>query len=133
MHDEENLRGLQCKNRAGNKWQAFGGERMLRPENMENLKIMQTALQASLDEVFECCRTGRMVVKSAQHFAGLLHVPIMDDLMSPKNHSPLFTKNGNLRKIIEDPACYEHVKLGKTDQWIKIYQQLKQSDVLNAA
>lgn len=130
MHDEDNFRGLYCQNPAGEKWQAFGDKRMFEPENVENSKRMRAGLQASADEIWASYEAKTIVVTNPQHFAAFKHTPTSESLFSKPNHSPLFTKDGRLRKNINDPDCWEHLELWAFDPWIRVYQRIKGSEIM---
>lgn len=53
MHDEDSTFGIRVTNERGDKWVAFGDGMLMDEECDENLKMVVSAVQTSVDQVFE--------------------------------------------------------------------------------
>ncbi|MES2504089.1 MAG: phospholipase [Myxococcota bacterium] len=91
MHNEDGADGLHVHNERGDKWVAFGDGRHLEPANRMNKRIMEEALQTSVNEINMAYRA-QEVVSSAK---ALRLIPHADDqgLAGRVDIAPLFYWN----------------------------------------
>lgn len=130
MHDEDNALGLHVSNRAGEQWTAFGDKRMFEPENGENCKRMRACLQASADEIWQSFDRKKIAVSNPDQYAAWNHAPTLESVFGTQNHSPLFTRDGQLRKNIDDSNDWNHGKLSWYDPWINVYRRISGSKTM---
>lgn len=89
MHDEDSKNGLHVENANGDKWVAYGDKRYLDRENYQNLHLVDRAVQASVDDIWQAASTGA----APKEFGALQLVPNLTKLENPRDHdnqSPLF-------------------------------------------
>ena len=94
MHDEDNQYGLRVTNKRGDKWIAYGDERLLDEESKDHLKIVVDAAQKSVDQVYD---TYKSPSKTLDHAVVTNLIPFVDQ--DERNNSPLFqVKDGELHR-----------------------------------
>ena len=125
MHDEDNALGLTVRNRKGETWKAYGDKKMFEPINDDNRERLARCLQASADEVFACFLARKMVVADAGEYAAWHHAPVLDAALDGHNHSPLFTREGDMRTEIGNPKCWKHQPLPFYKAWASVYYDLR--------
>lgn len=124
MHAEDSALGLKVSSMDGkDEWMAYGDTRLLDTANDANKQRCMTALQASVDEVFEAYRTQNGTLR-ATAFKAWTFAPSLESAMSTNQRlSPLFTPDGRLRSNIADRLTWKHHILGMTDLAVTIWQQ----------
>lgn len=117
MHDEDNKFGLWVGNDLGDRWVAYGDARYRDRWNAANRKVMKSALQRSMDEIWEAFDQGRLVGQGSQVLGYLPRViqelgqgpTASSHRADPQNWSPLFWRNPDddnvwRRNELLDPA-----------------------------
>jgi hypothetical protein len=91
MHDEDCHYGLNVTNLNGISWKMYGDKRLLDSVNDYNLRVVEQAVQASVNEIYTALSTG--VVPDGDTYEALNYVPILKQFNEPssvRNTSPLW-------------------------------------------
>ena len=98
MHDEDNKYGLRVTNMREDKWIAYGDGRLLHEESRNNLKIVASAVQKSVDQVYYAYKNpGKTIHLKQKHAVVTNLIPFVDQ--DKINNSPLFqVKDGELHR-----------------------------------
>eukprot|EP00112_Aurelia_sp_Birch-Aquarium-sp1_P004111 Seg1467.4 transcript_id=Seg1467.4/GoldUCD/mRNA.D3Y31 product="hypothetical protein" protein_id=Seg1467.4/GoldUCD/D3Y31 len=92
MHDEDSRFGLRVTNKRGDKWIAFGDGMLLNKESKGNLSLAVSAVQASVDQLFEAFLSPEKMISSSSVTD---FIPFVDP--NEKNNYPMFqVKEGKL-------------------------------------
>eukprot|EP00112_Aurelia_sp_Birch-Aquarium-sp1_P021674 Seg5893.2 transcript_id=Seg5893.2/GoldUCD/mRNA.D3Y31 product="hypothetical protein" protein_id=Seg5893.2/GoldUCD/D3Y31 len=92
MHDEDNKFGLRVTNKRGDKWIAYGDGMLLNNESEGNLRLAVSAVQASVDQLFEAFLSPEKMISSNSVTD---FIPFVDP--NEKNNYPMFqVKEGKL-------------------------------------
>lgn len=109
MHDEDNHLGLHVTTPTRSVyWVCYGDKKLLDPEAADNFAQCQKALKESVNELYAAWSTGNV---ATVHMAWS-HAPDLEALDSDefklKNHSPLFDRDGWVRKELKNRKDYSH-------------------------
>ena len=92
MHDEDSRYGLRVTNKRGDKWIAYGDGMLLNDESEGNLRLAVSAVQASVDQLFEAYLSPEKIISSSSVTD---FIPFVDP--SDRNNYPMFlVKDGKL-------------------------------------
>ncbi len=134
MHKEDNSKGLWVSNGRHEVWQAYGDGYYFVPSNQtrnkRNVEILQEAMQASADEVFNAFERGYLPVKDRVSVL----MPNLDKLISERkstegedkaNHPALFywneqDKTLQRRESLDSLASYEWIS--KWNPWMTLFE-----------
>ncbi|MFW9080726.1 phospholipase [Pseudomonas sp. P2757] len=116
MHDEDSKFGLIVENEMGHTWRAYGDKRYADTLDSRNREIVQLALQASVNEVFDVFKTGGVNIDTSK-YAALKFIPklaLLKKGVDTKNFPPLFyCDNGS-----ETIYCRRVIMSLLTPSWI---------------
>jgi hypothetical protein len=98
MHNEESASGLHVHNARGDHWVAYGDESYFNPENKTSRAILDEALQASADSIFQAYLQGRIAIDDPIEQL----IPIADEIgdLSKNDISPLFYWDAKTEKLM---------------------------------
>ena len=109
MHDEDCRYGLRVTNKRGDKWIAYGDGMLLNDESEGNLRLAVSAVQASVNQLFEAFLSPEKIISSSLVTD---FIPFVDP--SEKNNYPMFQVKGGklLRRAdlnnLSDPETVEN-------------------------
>ena len=69
QHDEDCKYGLRVSNRMGDTWRAYGDKRYFATINLQNKALVDSAVQASADEIFNAFINGTQPANPGQYIA----------------------------------------------------------------
>lgn len=99
MHDEDNAIGLQAQNKATkDSWTMYGDKRLLDEVNKDNLERCRSALQASVDEVYNVFKGQK--IPDPPDYQALTHVCDLDAVRGEQVLKHLFTFQNERRTVI---------------------------------
>lgn len=111
MHQEDCRLGLIVSNARGNTWKAYGDAYYLDPRNQASRDLLNSAMQASADEIYTAYLSGRLPATDSV----LLLIPDLKKLTANDNNrsntSPMFywdeaNKTLMRRTNLKDPTVY---------------------------
>jgi hypothetical protein len=115
MHDEDNKFGLWVHNGLNDRWVAYGDSRYRDSCNAANRRIMQAAIQKSMDEVWDAYRTGQIRQDNSEVLR-YIPKPVDPNDRIYKNWMPLFkvdqTRGVLRRGDIKNPADTNYIVQG---------------------
>jgi hypothetical protein len=117
MHNEDNTAGLAVTNRNGDRWVAYGDTRYLDLRNDTNREVLQRALQASADEVYQVYSTGALPTSNPVY--GL--IPNLDVLNNDSQHlntSPMFVWDNSNQKLLRRTHVNDAHDYTWTSVWV---------------
>jgi hypothetical protein len=102
MHDEDSAYGLVVTNARGQTWHDYGDKRLRDPANAQGLAIAESAVQASVDEVWAAYQTKAIPTSHVlDYVANLAQVSVPTDRTNP---SPLFVAQNGTVERRTDPS-----------------------------
>eukprot|EP00658_Telonema_sp_P-2_P022966 TRINITY_DN19200_c0_g1_i2.p1 TRINITY_DN19200_c0_g1~~TRINITY_DN19200_c0_g1_i2.p1 ORF type:complete len:411 (+),score=81.66 TRINITY_DN19200_c0_g1_i2:177-1409(+) len=116
QHDEECHYGLNVTNLRGDLWIAYGDQRLLDPENAENMVRVEAAVLASVGEVEACLGSG-VVGYNRSEWAAYELVPIA---VESESLSAMFKWDGKMlwrRKDLNNLRETEYIEHGDLTGW----------------
>lgn len=116
MHNEKSSYGLHVHNQRGDTWVAYGDGKYLDPKNEDNLRILQEALQLSVNDVYAAFSTASLPITHSP----LALIPEADEKgpQATLDIAPLFYWDTNTETLMRRENLGNPYDHHWTDAWI---------------